>query len=99
MSTLIGSTYRIITKLFFASDEVVQSSLLYFYSGAVTVLGCVGAYWYLQGMDITAKVLAHTHARTHTHTYTYIITHTHTHYYPLAHTHYYPLTQTYTFTQ
>lgn len=32
-SAFIGSVYRIITKLLFRPDQVVESSLLYFYTG------------------------------------------------------------------
>ena len=32
-STLIGSVYRVLTKLLFSPTQVVESSLLYFYSG------------------------------------------------------------------
>jgi solute carrier family 29 (equilibrative nucleoside transporter), member 1/2/3 len=58
MSTLIGSVYRLFTKAFFPSDMVVQSSLLYFYSGSVTVLACIGSYIYLKNMPISKKTLA-----------------------------------------
>jgi len=58
MSTLIGSVYRLLTKAFFSADQVVESSLLYFYGGAVTVLGCVYAYWHLKGMNLTRQALA-----------------------------------------
>lgn len=58
LSTLIGSVYRLFTKAFFPSDEVVESSLLYFYSGAATVLLCMWAYWHLLGMNISKRALA-----------------------------------------
>ena len=57
VSTLIGSIYRILTKLYFPADAVVASSLLYFYSGAVTVLVCILCYYYLCTMDLTRRYL------------------------------------------
>eukprot|EP00606_Chrysophyceae_sp_TOSAG23-5_P000542 GSChrysophyteH2.ASY1.ANO1.1712.1 assembled CDS len=48
MSTLIGSVYRIFTKAAFPVTMVVQSSLLYFYSGAATILVCIAAYYFLR---------------------------------------------------
>jgi equilibrative nucleoside transporter 1/2/3 len=57
VSTLIGSIYRIFTKLYFPPDAVVASSLLYFYSGAVTVLVCILCYYYLCRMDLTRRYL------------------------------------------
>ena len=57
ISTLIGSIYRIITKLYFPPDSIVASSLLYFYSGAVTVLICILCYYYLCRMELTRRYL------------------------------------------
>ena len=47
LSTLIGSVYRIFTKAAFPVTMVVQSSLLYFYTGAATILVCIFAYYLL----------------------------------------------------
>lgn len=57
VSTLIGSVYRILTKLYFPPDAVVASSLLYFYSGAVTVLMCILCYYHLCRMELTRRYL------------------------------------------
>lgn len=48
LSTLIGSVYRIFTKLAFPQNMVVQSSLLYFYTGAATIILCMVAYFNLR---------------------------------------------------
>jgi hypothetical protein len=42
VSTLIGSVYRVVTKLAFPPGQVVESSLLYFYSGSATLVVCTG---------------------------------------------------------
>jgi equilibrative nucleoside transporter 1/2/3 len=55
VSTLIGSVYRILTKLYFPADAVVASSLLYFYSGALTVLVCIACYYYLGKLSLTQR--------------------------------------------
>ena len=55
VSTLIGSVYRILTKLYFPADAVVASSLLYFYSGAFTVLICIACYFYLGRLELSKK--------------------------------------------
>lgn len=55
LSTLIGSIYRIVTKLIFPPEEVVTSSLIYFYSGALTILFCVWIYFRLLNMSISKK--------------------------------------------
>jgi equilibrative nucleoside transporter 1/2/3 len=54
-STLIGSVYRIITKLVFPVDQVVESSLLYFYSGAATILLCIYAYYVILTLPLTQQ--------------------------------------------
>ncbi|KAJ1412428.1 hypothetical protein B484DRAFT_435366, partial [Ochromonadaceae sp. CCMP2298] len=56
-STLIGSLYRVATKLAFPPDEVVESSLLYFYSGAATILLCIYAYYHLLSLPISKRCL------------------------------------------
>lgn len=55
VSTLIGSIYRILTKLYFPTDAVVASSLLYFYSGALTVLVCICCYFYLGRLELSKQ--------------------------------------------
>lgn len=58
VSTLIGSVYRILTKLYFPADAVVASSLMYFYSGALTVLVCIGCYFYLGRLELSKRYVA-----------------------------------------
>lgn len=62
LSTLIGSIYRIGTKLVFPADEVVMSSLLYFYAGALTIVFCIFTYYRLLNMDIAKKYFFHIQA-------------------------------------
>lgn len=57
LSSLIGSVYRIITKLLFPADEVVLSSLIYFYTGALTIAGCIISYYVLVSLPISKKYL------------------------------------------
>lgn len=58
LSVLIGSVYRIMTKLIVYSTATVTASLFYFYSGAATVLFCIYCYWALNNMEITKIALA-----------------------------------------
>jgi equilibrative nucleoside transporter 1/2/3 len=58
VSTLVGSIYRIGTKLAFPLSQVVLSSLIYFYSGALTVLVCVFAYFNLLHLPYSQHYLA-----------------------------------------
>ncbi|GLD94455.1 hypothetical protein PINS_up003066 [Pythium insidiosum] len=53
LSTLIGSFYRDLTKLVFPADELVASTLIYFYTGAVTIAVCIYAYFRLMRLRIT----------------------------------------------
>ena len=57
-STLIGSIYRVVTKIVFPVDQVVESSLLYFYSGAATIVLCIYAYYWLLSLPIAARCLS-----------------------------------------
>lgn len=57
MSTLIGSVYRIFTKLVFRADKVVSSSLLYFYCGAGTIAFCMLCFKWLLAMDISKNAI------------------------------------------
>jgi hypothetical protein len=41
LSTLIGSIYRILTKLIFPSHAVVASTFLYFFFGVITIMICI----------------------------------------------------------
>lgn len=47
LSTLIGSVYRVLSKLLFpqSSDGILQSSFVYFYAGAGTLMLCLLAFW------------------------------------------------------
>lgn len=62
ISVLIGSVYRIMTKLIVYSTATVTASLFYFYSGAGTVLFCIYCYWALNNMEITKIALAESEA-------------------------------------
>lgn len=57
VSTLIGSVYRVLTKLAFPPSMLVTSSLLYFYCGAVTILVCMWAYTKLLAMPLSQRVV------------------------------------------
>jgi equilibrative nucleoside transporter 1/2/3 len=58
LSTLIGSIYRDATKIVFPPDMIVESSLLYFYSGAATIGLCILSYYRLIQLDMSKKCLA-----------------------------------------
>ena len=58
LSTLIGSIYRDVTKLLFPPEMVVASSLLYFYSGAITIALCIVAYHRLMRLDLSKRCFA-----------------------------------------
>lgn len=58
-STFIGSLYRVITKLVFPVEQVVESSLLYFYSGALTIALCIYAYYYLLTLPLSKRCLTY----------------------------------------
>ncbi|KAJ0391947.1 hypothetical protein P43SY_011137 [Pythium insidiosum] len=53
LSTLIGSFYRDLTKLVFPANELVVSTLIYFYVGAITIAVCIYAYFRLMRLRIT----------------------------------------------
>eukprot|EP01134_Creolimax_fragrantissima_P005208 CFRG5208T1 len=57
-STLIGSVYRVLTKLVFPPTMTVISSVLYFYSGAATLLACIIGYYTLLGQPLAKERLA-----------------------------------------
>ncbi|KAI9994850.1 hypothetical protein PInf_011688 [Phytophthora infestans] len=57
LSTLIGSLYRDLTKLVFPSNELLASSLIYFYTGALTIALCVAAFYKVMNLKITTKYL------------------------------------------
>jgi equilibrative nucleoside transporter 1/2/3 len=57
LSTLIGSIYRDVTKFVFPSNQLVASTLIYFYTGAITIALCIGAYYKLMRMKMTKKCL------------------------------------------
>ena len=58
VSTLIGSLYRDATKLAFPADAIVESSLLYFYTGAATIAVCIAAYYRLMQLPLSKACLA-----------------------------------------
>jgi equilibrative nucleoside transporter 1/2/3 len=57
LSSLIGSVYRIITKWAFPPEAVILSSLIYFFTGAVTIGFCIASYYALVNMPISHKYL------------------------------------------
>jgi hypothetical protein len=57
VSTLIGSVYRILTKAIFPESMLVQSSLLYFYCGAATIVLCMCAYKSLLTLPISKRFI------------------------------------------
>ncbi|CAH0473980.1 unnamed protein product [Peronospora belbahrii] len=57
LSTLIGSLYRDLTKLVFPADQLLASSLIYFYTGALTITFCIGAFHKVIKLKITKKYL------------------------------------------
>jgi len=57
LSSLIGAVNRISTKLLFPTSEVVMSSLLYFYTGALTMLLCLIAFFFILLLPISKRVL------------------------------------------
>ena len=57
VSTLIGSVYRILTKALFPESMLIQSSLLYFYCGAATIICCIFAYGWLLSLPISKRVI------------------------------------------
>ena len=57
LSTLIGSLYRDVTKLIFPAEQLLLSSLIYFYVGALTIALCIGAFYKVIKLTITRKYL------------------------------------------
>ncbi|KAK1930504.1 Equilibrative nucleotide transporter 1 [Phytophthora citrophthora] len=57
LSALIGSIYRDFTKLMFPEDQLLASSLIYFYTGALTIAVCITAYYKAMNLQITKKYL------------------------------------------
>ncbi|KAE9256576.1 hypothetical protein PF004_g20 [Phytophthora fragariae] len=57
LSTLVGSLYRDLTKLVFPADQLLASSLIYFYTGALTIALCIGAFYKVMALKITRKYL------------------------------------------
>lgn len=55
LSTLIGSVYRDLTKLVFPADELLVSTLIYFYTGALTIALCIAAYYKVMRLQITKE--------------------------------------------
>ena len=59
VSTLIGCIYRVITKLAFpqTDDGIVESSLVYFYTGAGTIVLCLVAFAAMLSMPLAKRYL------------------------------------------
>ena len=59
LSTLIGSIYRIVTKLVFpaTTDGTIVSSLIYFYTGALTIGACIIGFLFMLRMPFSRKCL------------------------------------------
>lgn len=55
LSSLIGSFYRDLTKLVFPADQLVASTLIYFYTGALTIALCILAYFKVMRLEISKK--------------------------------------------
>lgn len=55
LSTLLGSIFRILTKLMVPDTMVVTSSLIYFYTSAAAVAACIFAYKTLTHLDISKR--------------------------------------------
>eukprot|EP01040_Poterioochromonas_malhamensis_P005137 gene5137-5503_t len=56
LSTLIGSVYRILTKAVFSSIGTIESSIIYFYVGALTILLCILSYYYLLSLPLSENI-------------------------------------------
>lgn len=57
LSSLIGSVYRLFTKAVFLPSEVIESSMLYFYVGAFTVLSGVASYYIVLSLPLSKERL------------------------------------------
>lgn len=57
LSSLIGSVYRLFTKAVFKPSEVIESSMLYFYVGAFTVLSGVVSYYVVLSLPLSKECL------------------------------------------
>lgn len=60
ISTLIGCVYRVITKVSFpqTDDGVVASSLVYFYSGAGTIVICLISFAYMLRLPLSKRYMS-----------------------------------------
>ncbi|DAZ95633.1 TPA: hypothetical protein N0F65_002262 [Lagenidium giganteum] len=75
LSTLIGSFYRDLTKLVFPADQLVLSTLIYFYTGALTIALCIFAYFKVMRLRISQKyVLGKIEAGEELHEGTHLLT-------------------------
>jgi equilibrative nucleoside transporter 1/2/3 len=59
LSTLIGSCFRIVTKSLLPSDAVVNSSLLFFYSGALVIVVVTILYKWLLELPCSEKYIVY----------------------------------------
>lgn len=58
LSAFIGSLYRDLTKLVFPQDQLVASTLIYFYAGALTIGLCIAAYFKLMRLQLSKDCVA-----------------------------------------
>ncbi|RYY83320.1 hypothetical protein EON63_11515, partial [archaeon] len=56
---MLGSIYRIITKLAFPPSEILVSSITYFYVGALTICACILIFYRLLRMRVS-QIYYHT---------------------------------------
>ena len=64
VSSLIGAVYRDITKLIFPVSAIKTSTILYFYSGAATILICLLGYFWLLRLPLSKRCLTKVYAQT-----------------------------------
>ena len=64
VSTLIGSVFRIGTKLYFPSNQVIEASLAYFYIGAATIFFCIIAFYHMMTLPVSIRCLQRNDQRT-----------------------------------
>lgn len=57
LSTLLGSINRIITKALFPPSMTDESTLVYFYAGAVVIMGCIASYYAILAHPISITFL------------------------------------------
>eukprot|EP01135_Chromosphaera_perkinsii_P009746 Nk52_evm11s1869 gene=Nk52_evmTU11s1869 len=63
VSSLIGAVYRDVTKLIFPVEAIKSSTILYFYSGAATILVCLLGYFWLLTLPLSKRCLKKVYAQ------------------------------------